>query len=312
MIHHVEPIPQNLHGNFSKDIEPILTAESGDTIIARTRCCGWDEGVPPGPGKPPRAMARDTRRDPENDMGLCLVGPIAIRGAEPGMTLEVEIQELGTGEYGLTLIGENAAARCQFKRSTQYCLTWTFDAGSGIATASNGCKVRTNPFLGCIGVCPDQPGYQSNTIPRQVGGNLDCKELVVGTKLYLPIEVPGAMLSFGDGHAAQGDGELCGYAIECPMETVKLSVRVRDDMKIRGPVARTSDAWITFGFGTRSREAVRHAVGSMLDLMVEKLGVSRDDAYMLAGTAVDLRITQIANPLMGVHAILRDGAIVRE
>ncbi len=307
MIHHIEPLPQNLHGNFSRDIEPILTLESGDTVIAQTRCRSWRDGLPADPGTLPEAMNKDTGCDWESELELSLVGPIEIKGAKPGMVLEVRIEELKVGAYGLTQIGDHAADRCRISHSLRpNYLTWMLDSESGTAIASNGYKVRMRPFLGCIGVCPGQPGYHSNMVPRQVGGSMDCKELVAGTKLYLPIEVPGAMLSFGDGHAAQGDGEICGYALECPMDIVKLSVGLHDDMRLRGPVARTPDAWITFGFGSRSTDAVQHAVHSMLDIMVDELGVSRADAYMLASVAMDLRITQVANPHIGVHAIWHD------
>jgi len=314
MIHRIEPDIANLHGNISRDLKPILTIDSGDTIIARTRCCAWGAGPPETPGELRPTIPQNERKDPENDIGLCLDGPIAIRGAEPGMVLEISIDELQVGAYGVTMVGGSPIERDKrlgLDEETAW-LMWEYDLERGTAISSSGHSVKMRPFLGFLGVAMDEPGYHSNTSARRVGGNMDCKALVPGSKVFLPIEVPGALFSFGDGHAAQGDGEIGGWAIESPMEVCRLTLNLRDDMRPNGPIARTPDAWVTLGFHEDLTEAMYIATNNMLDLMVEKLGVSRKVAYMLATQAVDLHITQIVNPTRGVHAVWPDDTLRRE
>ena len=168
--------------------------------------------------------------------------------------------------------------------------------------------MRLAPFLGVLGMPPDEPGVHSTIPPRRCGGNIDCKELVAGTTLFLPIPVDGALFSAGDGHAAQGDGEVSGTAIESPVEAT-VTLDVRDDLPLEWPVARIDGAWLSFGFDEHLGLAARIAVDGMLDLMERELGVSRPDALGLASVVVDLRVTQVVNQVLGVHAVLRDDAL---
>lgn len=312
MIHRIEPDMRNLHGRFSRSRKPILTIDSGDTIIAGTRFCSWGIDPPARPDIRPAVTKLEDRADPINDVGNCLVGPVAIRGAKPGMTLEVSIEDMKVATFGITITGGSANER--YKRlgvgDEPAWMPWVIDADSGVASNLSGQTVKLRPFLGCLGCCPDVPGYVDNMAPRAAGGNMDCKDLVPGSTLYLPIEVPDALFSFGDGHAAQGDGETGDSAIECPMEDVRLTVNLREDMPIKWPLAKTPDAWITFGFADNLDAAAYIAVNSMLDVMTAKLGVSRVDALMLSGIVVDLRVTQIVNPIVGVHAVWPDSALV--
>jgi len=160
-----------------------------------------------------------------------------------------------------------------------------------------------------MGMPPPEPGFHSTHPPRQWGGNIDCKELVAGATLYLPIPVEGALFSTGDGHAAQGDGEVSGTAIECPVSAV-LTLDVRDDIELEWPFARAGDSWLTFGFDEHLGRAARIAVDGMLDLMERALGMSRDDALAFASVVVDLRVTQVVNGVLGIHAVLRDDAFL--
>jgi acetamidase/formamidase len=172
-----------------------------------------------------------------------------------------------------------------------------------------GRSVRLAPFLGVLGMPPDEPGVHSTGPPRRSGGNIDCKELVAGTTLFLPIPVDGARFSAGDGHAAQGDGEVSGTAIETPVEA-QLTLDVRDDIELEWPLARIDGAWLTFGFDEHLGLAARIAVDGMLDLMEREHGLSRSDAVALASVVVDLRVTQVVNGALGVHAVLRDDAFL--
>lgn len=310
MMHMIVPSIMNLHGRYSRDRKPILTVDSGDTILARTRCCGWGFEPPPAIDVIPSIIPRAERADPENDEGLCLLGPIAVKGAKPGMTLEVDIEELRVGAYGLTVTGgeENQRYDKLGLDASFAWMPWRFDEAGEVARNARGLAVRIRPFLGSLGVAQDLPGYHSNLLARNVGGNIDCKELTPGSKLYLPIEVPEAQFSFGDGHAVQGDGELCDSAIECPMDEVKLTLTIRNDVVTKWPLAYTPDAWITFGFAEDLNDAMFIATNNMLDLMMSKHSMTRKEAVMLASLVVDLRITQIANPTVGVHAILPHGS----
>ncbi len=151
---------------------------------------------------------------------------------------------------------------------------------------------------------PPEPGEHSTTPPRRWGGNIDCKELVAGATLYLPIPVDGAWLMAGDGHGAQGDGEVSGTAIECPLERATLTLDVTD-RELRAPIARTADAWLAFGFDRDLDAAADEAIETMLDLMEVELGIPRPEARALASVTVDLHVTQVVNDVKGVHAILR-------
>jgi acetamidase/formamidase len=168
--------------------------------------------------------------------------------------------------------------------------------------------VRLAPFLGVLGMPPAEPGVHSTIPPRRCGGNIDCKDLIAGTTLFLPISVDDALFSAGDGHAAQGDGEISGTAIECPVEA-QVTIDVRADLPIEWPVARTAASWLSFGFHENVEEAARIATRGMLDLMQREHGLARDDALALGSVVVDLRVTQIANKTLGVHAVLNDGAL---
>src|SRR5262249_20649859 len=134
-------------------------------------------------------------------------------------------------------------------------------------------------------------------------------DLTAGSSLFLPIQVPGALFSFGDGHAAQGDGEVGGTAIECGMAQVELRLTVRDDMALTWPQARTAEGWRTFGFAADLNAATLIALNGMRDTMMQRLNVSRKEALALASVGVHLRITQIANRTLGVHALWPDNAL---
>jgi acetamidase/formamidase len=151
---------------------------------------------------------------------------------------------------------------------------------------------------------PPEPGEHSTIPPRRWGGNIDCKLLVAGTTLYLPVPVDGALLMAGDGHGAQGDGEVSGTAIECPVERATLALDVVD-LELRSPIARTPDAWLAFGFDEDLDAAAEQATQTMLDLMERELAVGRAEALAVASVSVDLAVTQVVNQVKGVHAILR-------
>ena len=308
-VHIIEPTRASLHGHFSRDLAPVVTIDSGDTVRVRTLDGGWHLEGAPLDGSPWR---RFEPRDPGLDSGHALCGPIAVRGAEPGMALEIELMAIVPGSWGWTRAGGWSSPvnmRLGVDRGGEELLVWSIDPSNGVAHDQHGHQVSIRPFMGVIGTTPPEPGIQSTIPPRRWGGNMDCRELVAGTRLLLPVGVPGALLSLGDGHAAQGDGEVSGLGIECPMERVELRLTRRDDLHVQGPIAETPVGTVALGFGDTLDDAALAALDGMLGVMEARLGVGRKRALALASAVVDLRITQIVNGIVGVHAVLPTGAL---
>lgn len=303
--HNIEPVRETLHGTFSREYPAILTIDSGDTVRFRTLISSWilDYTKDPPEYFEPRVKGRDG--------GHALCGPVAIRGAEPGMTLEIRINEVRPAKWGLTSVGgrDSAVNRRLGLVEQRSTLVWTLDTAAMIGRDQYGHTLALSPFMGVMGMPPDEPGIHLTAPPRFCGGNLDCKELVAGSTLYLPISVPQALFSVGDGHAIQGDGEVCGVAIECPMEYVDLTFHVHDQIRLTTPRARTATAWITLGVHEDLHEASLIALEAMIDLMNEQYQIPRAQALGLASLVVDLRVTQIVNGVLGVHAVLPYDAI---
>lgn len=306
----IEPERTALHGHFSRDLTPILTIESGDTVVFRTLDAGWNLGAV-WAGYPPDTERKFAPRDPEKDSGHALCGPVAIRGAKPGMALEVQIGHIQPGNWGWTAAGgwkHDVHERLNMLERESW-LQWNIDAAGTTACNQFGHEIALRPFLGVMGMPTDEQGRLSTAPPRRTGGNLDCKELVSGTTLFLPIEVDGGLFSAGDGHAVQGDGEVCVTAIECPMERAELTLVLHPDMGLRMPRARTSEGWLALGLHEDLQEATYLAIEGILDLMTEQYDLDRYDAFALASLVVDMRITQIVNGVRGVHAVLPHNAI---
>jgi acetamidase/formamidase len=308
--HRLDPDHRTLHGTFSAAREPVLTVEAGDTVVLSTLDSGWSVG--PWPGGPDAAWDRHPAWR-EGD-GHALVGPVAVRGAEPGDTLEVRVVDVVPGPYGTTFGGGRPTPFNEryglAAEGSGVVLTWTLDAAAGVGRDQLGHEVALRPFLGVVGMPPPDPGEHSTIPPRVWGGNLDCRELVAGSSLFLPVPVAGALLSVGDGHARQGDGEVSGTAIECPMARVELELHLRRDLPVTGPVARTAEgAWLTLGLGDTLDEATYAALDAMFDLLGRRFGVTRPEAVALASVVVDLRVTQLVNQVVGVHAVLPPDAV---
>ena len=283
MIHELPLDRSTLHGHFSRDLPPVLEVDAGDSVRFATPNAGWrlDDGT-----------RFEPTTSPEDD-GHALAGPIAVRGAREGATLVVRIDEVVPGPWGETIA------------EPRHRIEWRLADGVGIS--SGGQRVRLRPFLGVLGMAPIGHGVHSTTPPRRQGGNIDCKELVAGSTLFLPIPFDGACFSAGDGHAAQGDGEISGTAIECPSRA-QVTIDLRDDLPLEWPSARIEGAWLAFGFGDTLDAAAVVAVDGLLALMQREHGLGRDEALALASVTADLRVTQLVNGQVGIHAALRDDA----
>lgn len=301
----IEPERRTLHGTFSRDYKPVLTIDPGDTVVFRTLDAGWSLDGP----SYPRPKFQPWIKERDNGHALC--GPVAIRGAQPGMTLAVRIDAIRTGTWGWSVAGGwdcDVNRRLGMVTPGEYRLEWTLDPDNLIGRDQYGREIALRPFMGVMGMPPGEPGIHPTPPPRVTGGNMDCKELVAGVTLYLPIEAPDGLFSVGDGHAVQGDGEVSVTAIECPMERVELTFDLLPNLKLKTPRAETAQGWITLGFNEDLDEACFLALEAMLDLMEEKHGLLRQDALALASLLVDMRITQIVNGVRGAHALLPNSA----
>jgi acetamidase/formamidase len=308
-LHEIPLERRTLHGHFSRDLEPVAEVRPGDVVRFATLDAGW--GVEP-PREDGSQRERFSPLDEELDAGHALIGPVAVLGAVAGQTLAVGIEEVRVGPFGWSVAGGWSTPlndRLGVGEGESRVLAWELDADAALGRDRDGREVSLAPFLGVLGMPPPEPGVHPTGPPRAWGGNLDCKELVVGTTLFLPIPVDGALFSAGDGHALQGDGEVSSTAIECPLDRAQLSLSLRDDFELAAPIARTRDSWLAFGLGETLDEAAGNAIEGMLQLMERELGLERRDALALASLVVDLRITQVVNGVQGVHAVLRDDAI---
>ncbi|PRX98005.1 acetamidase/formamidase family protein [Allonocardiopsis opalescens] len=301
----LEPDDRTLRGHFSPDFPPVLSVDPGDSVRVRTLDAWWSTGPYLGDDVAERPRVPQYREG----YGHALTGPIEVRGAQPGMVLEVRVDAVVPDVWG-------TCALAQPELNARYGLPpagtvhdWTLDPVAMTGRNQHGHTVGLRPFLGIMGMPPPEPGLHPTFPPRRHGGNLDCKDLVAGSTLYLPVPVEGALFSVGDGHAAQGDGEIGGTAIECPMRRVDLRLDLRDDWALDTPVAHTPSGWLAFGLAEDLDTATARALDAMFALIGRLHEVSRADAVMLASVAVDLRITQIVNGVVGVHAVLPPGAI---
>ncbi|MGI8458489.1 MAG: acetamidase/formamidase family protein [Propionibacteriaceae bacterium] len=302
-MHRLEPTPSTTTDVFSRDHAPVLTINPGDQLVVDSLDAHGFRSPQTTPGEEQPRMFAAFR-------GHCLTGPIEVRGSQPGQWLAVRLESLRPGSWGWT----NAAAvdnlvseRMGLTAADKVNLLWAIDADADMARTQIGERTferPTAPFLGVLGTAPAESGEHSTIPPRPgSGGNIDCRDLVAGATLYLPVAVPGALLYLGDGHAAQGDGEVSGTAIECPM-TTELTIEVITHPALTTIHAETPGGLVTFGFDADLNAAMGDALAAMITWLQQRLDLDRPTALALASTAVDLRITQIANWTWGVHAVL--------
>jgi acetamidase/formamidase len=233
-----------------------------------------------------------------------VTGPVFIEGAEPGDVLKVTFLSFAPSGWGWTAnIPGFGLLADEFKAPALQ--LWRYDPAT-LAPALFGRwgKVPLKPFTGTIGVAPAAPGLHSVVPPRRVGGNMDVRDLALGSELFLPVEVEGALFSVGDTHAAQGDGEVCGTAIESPMrvalrfDLIKQLPLAYPRFRTQGPVTRHLDAKgyeVATGIGPDLMVAARAAVRSMIDLLTRQHGMPAIDAYLLCSVCGDLRISEIVD-----------------
>jgi acetamidase/formamidase len=239
-----------------------------------------------------------------------LTGPVFVEGAEPGDVLQIDVLTTRHGGWGWSsVIAGLGFLKDRFR--DQYLFHWQLDGESTSSLAPAVVPVR--PFLGVMGVARADDGAFRTRPPGPFGGNLDVRELCAGFRLYLPVFNNGALFSCGDGHAAQGDGEVCINGIECPLD-VTLRFHLHKQQSLSGPIIEASevsapdssaDAWVVVGTGTDLADTARAATGRMIDLLVSRWGFSPVHAYILCSVVLKLRLSQVVNePVYTVSAAL--------
>ncbi|PSN17389.1 acetamidase [filamentous cyanobacterium CCP5] len=317
MDHRLHATRDTVHfGGFSPDLPPALTVASGDRIWVETFT-----GVPvykeaPPEFLPPAFLDICENLPPERHTGAgphLLTGPIYLSEAQPGDVLEIRLEQIEPIlPVGYTLIRPGTGAlpeiftdrALRFIEVDEKTQTIEFPAGSGI-------RLPLQPFFGIFGVA-DQERDRNSIPPGDYGGNLDNRWLQPPCRLFLPVYLPGAMLSVGDGHGLQGDGEACLTALEISMAGVIQLHRRQDLSDLPIPLAETETAWLTMGFGETLDAAFDLALKRMLTFLEMALGISAEEAYMLCSLGVHFNITQVVNrPGKGVHGILPKSILPR-
>jgi acetamidase/formamidase len=305
--HELRPTADTVHwGYFDATIPPVLTIASGDTVVFET-ISGHPDVLPkPGSGLAVLPEYAEVHAKHSQIHGPhIMTGPVAINGAEPGDVLEVRIQDIQLRQtWGYNVIRPLTGTLPEDFGETSRTIQIPIDIERKTAHLAWGGRLPLSPFFGNIATAPPRAyGRVTSMIPREFGGNLDNKELVAGTTLFLPVFNPGALFSVGDGHAVQGDGEVCVTAIETALRGT-FQLIVRKDMRLALPRAETPTHYITMAFDIDLDQAAKQALREMLKLIGEIAGLSREDAYTLASLACDLRVTQLVNGNKGIHAML--------
>jgi acetamidase/formamidase len=299
-------------GFFDAKLPAVLTIESGDSVVVTTLTGNADDLPDPASGFTVLPEHREVlARVPPGEGPHLMTGPIAIKGAEPGDELLIEVVEVGLlQDWGWNLIAPQKGTLPEHFPHTRRIHVAT-DRASGTITMPWGLKLKAAPFFGIIGVAPaPEMGRVTSIIPRAFGGNIDNKHLGAGATLHLPVFNPGAMLSVGDGHALQGDGEVCVTAIETGLSAT-LRVTLQKHTGLARPWAETPSHVITMAFDPDLDVAAKSAVHEMVRLIEHRAGLSADDAYTLCSIAADVHVTQLVNVHKGIHVLLAKSALAR-
>jgi acetamidase/formamidase len=309
--HTLRAAPETVRaGAFSAGFPPVLHIASGDRV--EVQCVSGRAEVLPPPGSGmtvPPELSAIIAANPGAATGHILTGPISIEGAEPGDTLEVRIERIEPGaDWGYTMVAplmgtlpedfpEFHLFHSAVDRARRTCrLPW----GTELALA---------PFFGVMGVAPPPAfGRVSSKEPRIHGGNLDNKELQAGSTLFLPVHVPGANFSVGDGHGVQGDGEVCVTALEMCL-TGTFTFLLHKGTGQRMPRAETPTHYISMGLNENLDQAMKQALREMIAFICGRTNLSREQAYAFCSLAVDFHVTQTVNGEKGVHGMLRKGLL---
>jgi len=307
----LKPTPDTVAwGHYEAGAKPALTIKSGDTVTIHTLLTNNPTGLEKA-GVAPADVEQSLRdvyagvpQSARGPGGHILTGPIAIEGAEPGDTLEVQIQKIDLAipyaynafRYGAGFLTDD------FPYARMKIIP--LDKTRMVGKFAPGIEVPLHPFFGSMGVAPPPAfGRYDSAPPTIIGGNMDDKALVAGTTLYLPVHAAGALFEVGDGHAGQGNGEVDITALETSLVGTFRFI-LHKGKTLHYPRAETPDAYISMGFDDDLSNATRKALRNMIDFLVAEKGMTPDDAYMLISVAGDVEITELVDRNKGVHVVL--------
>jgi acetamidase/formamidase len=308
-VHELPVTPAHVHwGYYDAKVPPVLRIASGDRVNVQTMIAGGLTrlrmlGVPDAEIPAPLRAVEQAITD-RGPGAHPMTGPIFVEGAEPGDTLEVRLLAIGyLHPFGVNAFAPGGGTIPEdFPYAKLKLLRWS--PGATSVEFAPGIALPLAPFFGSIGVAPPPlTGRLSSRPPGWHGGNLDNKDLVAGSTLFVPVHVPGALLSIGDGHAMQGHGEVTGTALETSL-TGQIEVRLHKGQRLLWPRAETPTHYIAMGLHEDLDEATKLAVRELVEFLVATKRLSRDDAYMLCSLSADLHVTQAVDGVKGVHATL--------
>jgi acetamidase/formamidase len=315
-VHELSLRPETVHwGYYDPKIPPALRVASGDRVRVETMVAGGLQrlrlaGVPES--DIPESLKAVEERVTERGPGAHpMSGPIFVEDAQPGDVLEIRIIAIDyLHNFGVNAFSPGGGVLPDdYPYAGLKLIRWS--AGATSVQFAPGITLPLAPFFGSIGVAPPPlVGRISSRPPGYYGGNLDNKDLVVGSTLYLPVQVPGALLSIGDGHAMQGDGEVTGTALETSLRGT-FELRVIKGQRLKWPRAETPTHYIAMGLHEDLDEAARLAVREMVDFLMVEKKLSRDDAYMLCSLSADLHVTQAVDATKGVHVTIAKSLFTR-
>jgi acetamidase/formamidase len=306
-VHHLAATPTTVaYGYYSAAAKPVLTIPSGDIIEVETLLTNVPDRLEQAgvPADQIQQSLRDivTKVTDKGPGGHILTGPVAVEGAEPGDVLEVRLLSI----HPAITYGYNGCRGFMPENCADSGRTRIIQLDTVLMTASlgNGIIIPLHPFFGSMGDAPPpDSGRLSSNPPGTHAGNLDNKYLVAGTTLFIPIHAPGALFEVGDGHVAQGDGEVDQTAIETSL-VGRIQLIVRKDMHLTWPRAETPTQYITMGMDKDLTQATRVAVQEMISFLSSTRGLSTMEAYRLASIAADLHITELVDGNVGVHMMI--------
>jgi acetamidase/formamidase len=308
--HTLKVTPQTIAwGYYWAAAKPVLTVQSGDIVEIQTVSGNPERLQEAGvlPDQIPTALRAVYAEIPQNQRGPgghLLTGPVAIEGAEPGDVLEVRIRDIRMDVlFAYNTFRKGAGFLPDEFEGTRTKII-ALDRKRRVGTFAPGIELPLKPFFGSMGIAPPEAAGKINSAPPGIhAGNLDNKELVAGTTLFLPVHARGALFEVGDGHAGMGNGEVDITAMETSLTGVFQFI-LRKDMHLKWPRAETPTHWITMGLDPDLTEATRIAVHETLDFLANEKKLSREEAYMLASVAVDFEITQLVDGTKGVHGMI--------
>ncbi|TVQ33503.1 MAG: amidase [Geminicoccaceae bacterium] len=305
--HHLNATPETVFwGYFDAATPPVLRVASGDVVTIEALPAGDLDDLPADASLvlPEHRPVLDAHLAKKGPTAHVMTGPVHVEGAEPGDVLQVDILASAPRQpWGVTKIrplrGTLPEDFDTFERFHS-----RIDLDRHTARLPWGKEIPLDPFFGVIATAPPPHwGRIGTNEPRAFGGNMDNKELRAGATLYLPVFTEGALFSVGDGHGCQGDGEVCITALETAL-TGRFRLTARKDMRIERPFAETADHLISMGFDEDLDDAAKTAVRDMVRLIVERTGLRREEAYVLASLAADFRVTQLVDGNKGIHGLL--------